>query len=129
LSQTAKTYIHELVLEHKYGIKKEFSSRYTDKGNAVEDESILLVNDVLNVKFIYKNEEHFTNDWITGTPDVNTEDVLLDVKALGMLLPFRFLIPKFLTRTTTINFRDICGSQESNSQCFATALLILLSKW
>jgi hypothetical protein len=40
----------------------------------------LLVNDVLNVKFIYKNEEHFTNDWITGTPDVNTEDVLLDVK-------------------------------------------------
>jgi hypothetical protein len=129
LSQTAKTYIHELVLEHKYGIKKEFSSRYTDKGNAVEDESILLVNDVLNVKFIYKNEEHFTNDWITGTPDVNTEDVLLDVKSLGMLLPFRFLIPKFLTRTTTISFRVICGSQESNSQCFATALLILLLKW
>ena len=32
LSQTAKTYIQELVLEHKYGIKKEFSSRYTDKG-------------------------------------------------------------------------------------------------
>jgi hypothetical protein len=126
LSQTAKTYIHELVLEHKYGIKKEFSSRYTDKGNAVEDESILLVNDVLDVKFIYKNEEHFTNDWITGTPDVNTEDVLLDVKALGMLLPFRFLIPKFLQRIIITSFKAICGSQESNSQCFATALLILL---
>jgi uncharacterized protein YbcC (UPF0753/DUF2309 family) len=52
LSQTAKTYIHELVLEHKYGIKKEFSSRYTDKGNAVEDESISLVNDVLDVKYV-----------------------------------------------------------------------------
>jgi hypothetical protein len=90
LSQTAKTYIHELVLEHKYGIKKEFSSRYTDKGIQVEDDAILLVNDVLNVKFIYKNEEHFTNDWITGTPDVNTEDVLLDVKSSWDATTFPF---------------------------------------
>jgi hypothetical protein len=27
LSQTAKTYIQELVLEHKYGIRKEFWSQ------------------------------------------------------------------------------------------------------
>ena len=98
LSQTAKTYIHELVLEHKYGIKKEFSSRYTDKGNAVEDESILLVNDVLNVKFIYKNEEHFTNDWITGTPDVNTEDVLLDVKSSFDATTFPFFETEIPTK-------------------------------
>ena len=90
LSQTAKTYIHELVLEHKYGIKKEFSSRYTDKGIQVEDESISLVNDVLDVKFIYKNEEFFENDWITGTPDVNTEDVLLDVKSSWDATTFPF---------------------------------------
>ena len=80
LSQTAKTYIQELVLEHKYGIKKEFSSRYTDKGLQCEDEAITLVNDVLGLGFIFKNEEHFQNDWITGTPDVNTNDILLDVK-------------------------------------------------
>jgi len=90
LSQTAKTYIHELVLEHKYGIRKEFSSRYTDKGIQVEDESISLVNDVLDVKFIYKNEEYFENDWITGTPDVNTEDVLLDVKSSWDATTFPF---------------------------------------
>lgn len=90
LSQTAKTYVHELVLEHKYGIKKEFSSRYTDKGIQVEDEAILLVNDVLDVQFIYKNEENFTNDWITGTPDVNTDTSLLDVKSSwdGTTFPF-----------------------------------------
>jgi hypothetical protein len=81
LSQTAKTYVQDLVLEEKYGIRKEFSSRYTDKGNEVEDLSIGLVNDVLNYKFIYKNDEHFTNDWITGTPDVNTDEVLIDVKS------------------------------------------------
>ena len=98
LSQTAKTYIHELVLEHKYGIKKEFSSRYTDKGNAVEDESISLVNDVLELNFIYKNEEHFTNDFITGTPDVNTEDVLLDVKSSWDATTFPFFETEIPTK-------------------------------
>jgi len=81
LSQTAKTYVQDLVLQEKYGIRKEFSSRYTDKGNEVEDLSIALVNEVLNYKFIYKNDEHFSNDWVTGTPDVNTDEVLIDVKS------------------------------------------------
>lgn len=81
LSQTTKTYLQELAIEEIYGIRKEFSSRYTDKGNEVEDLSIALCNDVLDIGFIYKNEEHFTNDWITGTPDVNTNEILLDVKS------------------------------------------------
>ena len=81
LSQTTKTYLQELAIEEVYGIRKEFSSRYTDKGNEVEDLSIALCNDVLDLGFIYKNEEHFTNDWITGTPDVNTNEILLDVKS------------------------------------------------
>lgn len=81
LSQTTKTYLQELAIEEIYGIRKEFSSRYTDKGNEVEDLSIALCNDVLDIGFIYKNEEHFTNDWITGTPDVNTSEILLDVKS------------------------------------------------
>lgn len=80
LSKTAKSYIQELVLEHKYEIKKEFSSKYTDKGLQCEDEAISLVNDVLGLGFIFKNEEHFNNEWITGTPDVNTDEILLDVK-------------------------------------------------
>jgi len=80
LSKTAKSYIQELVLEEKFGIKKEFSSRYTDKGLQCEDEAISLVNDVLGLGFIFKNEEHFQNDWITGTPDVNTNDILLEIK-------------------------------------------------
>jgi hypothetical protein len=81
LSQTTKTYLLELAVEELYGIRKEFSSRYTDKGNEVEELSIALCNDVLNLGFIYKNEEHFSNDWITGTPDVNTNEILLDVKS------------------------------------------------
>ena len=81
LSQTTKTYLQELAIEEIYGIRKEFSSRYTDKGNEVEELSISLCNDVLETGFLYKNEDHFTNDWITGTPDVNTNEILLDVKS------------------------------------------------
>ena len=89
LSQTTKTYIQELVLQEKYGIYKEFWSRYTDKGNAVEDEAINLAMDTLEVGFIYKKEESFSNDWIKGTPDVNTE-ILLDVKSSWDATTFPF---------------------------------------
>ena len=40
LSKTCKTYLQELAIEEMYGKRKEFSSRYTDKGNAVEDEGM-----------------------------------------------------------------------------------------
>ena len=80
LSLTTKSYILELAIQEKYGIHKEFWSRYTDKGNEVEPEAIKLTESVLDVGFIYKNEEQFENDWVTGKPDVNT-DVLIDVKS------------------------------------------------
>ena len=90
LSQTTKTYLQELAVEEVYGIRKEFSSRYTDKGNEVEELSIALCNDVLNLGFIYKNEEHYSNDWISGTPDVNTDEILLDVKSSWDVTTFPF---------------------------------------
>jgi hypothetical protein len=90
LSQTTKTYLQELAVQEIYGIRKEFSSRYTDKGNEVEELSIALCNDVLNLGFIYKNEEHYSNDWITGTPDVNTDEILLDVKSSWDATTFPF---------------------------------------
>jgi hypothetical protein len=90
LSQTTKSYLQELAISEVYGIQKEFSSRYTDKGNEVEELSISLCNDVLETGFLYKNEEHFTNDWITGTPDVNTNEILLDVKSSWDATTFPF---------------------------------------
>ena len=90
LSQTTKTYLQELAVEEVYNIRKEFSSRYTDKGNEVEELSIALCNDVLGLGFIYKNEEHYSNDWITGTPDVNTNEILLDVKSSWDATTFPF---------------------------------------
>jgi hypothetical protein len=90
LSQTAKTYVEEQVLLVKYGIRKTFSSRYTDKGNLVEDESIRIASEALELGFLIKNDEHFSNDWLTGTPDVNTDTILLDVKSSWDATTFPF---------------------------------------
>ena len=98
LSQTAKTYIEEQVIQDKYGIKKQFYSRYTDKGILVEDDAIKLVSDILDLGFTWKNEEHFTNDWMTGTPDVNTDTVLLDVKSSWDATTFPFFATEIPTK-------------------------------
>ena len=98
LSQTAKTYVEEQVLLAKYGIVKTFNSRYTDKGNLVEDESIKLASDVLDLGFLYKNDEHFSNDWVTGTPDVNTANLILDVKSSWDATTFPFFATEIPTK-------------------------------
>jgi hypothetical protein len=98
LSQTAKTYIEEQVIQDKYGIKKQFYSRYTDKGIIVEDDAIKLVSDILDLGFTWKNEEHFSNDFMTGTPDVNTDTVLLDVKSSWDATTFPFFATEIPTK-------------------------------
>ena len=116
LSQTTKTYLQELAIEEIYGIRKEFSSRYTDKGNEVEELSIALCNDVLDLGFIYKNEEHFTNDWITGTPDVNTSEILLDVKSSYDATTFPFFDTKLINKSYFYQMQGymyLTGKEES----------------
>lgn len=98
LSQTTKTYIEEQVIQDKYGIRKQFSSRYTDKGNEVEDDSIQLASQVLDLGFLWKNDEHFSNEWMTGTPDVNTETILLDVKSSWDATTFPFFATEIPTK-------------------------------
>lgn len=80
LSQTAKTYIEELVKENELGIKKEFSSRYTDKGIQQEDIAIEMASRVLGLPFALKNDQYFENDFIKGTPDLILEDEIIDIK-------------------------------------------------
>jgi hypothetical protein len=80
LSQTAKTYLKELALEEKFGIRKEFSSRYTDKGNTQEDIAIEMASQVLNLPFALKNTEYFENDFVKGTPDLILDDEIIDIK-------------------------------------------------
>ena len=85
LSETCKTYIKELVLENTYGIKKEFWSRYTDKGTRVEKESIQMANDILGwgLTFGEINGEQLSheNEFLTGHTDICTDHLLADIKS------------------------------------------------
>ena len=81
LSNTTKNYLKELIIEEKFGKYKTIKSKYLDKGHEVESTGIALCNEVLDTDFLYKNHESFSNDYLTGTPDVNTSDTLLDIKS------------------------------------------------
>jgi hypothetical protein len=81
LSQTTKTYLEELFKELEYGYVKDFWSRYTDKGNQVEDEAILMSESLFDGMFLEKNEMKYENDYLTGTPDVITDNFIIDVKS------------------------------------------------
>jgi hypothetical protein len=80
LSETAKTYIQDVFKEKELGIYKDFSSRYTDKGIQMEDEAIQFASEVLNWDFVVKNETRFNNEWLTGEPDICTDNLLADIK-------------------------------------------------
>jgi len=80
LSETAKTYIQDVFKEIELGIYKDFSSRYTDKGIQMEDQAIQFASEVLNWEFVVKNETRFNNEWLTGEPDICSDNLLADIK-------------------------------------------------
>ncbi len=80
LSKTAQSYAQEWLKEQIYGCRKEITSKYFDKGNQMEDASIDYIADYLGYGFLTKNEEHFENDFLTGTPDVILNNEIIDLK-------------------------------------------------
>lgn len=69
LSAGAKTYIRELAQQEIFGVEFEFSSKETQKGIEVEDQSIALLNRVRGLS-LQKNTERKTNGLITGECDL-----------------------------------------------------------
>ena len=80
LSKTAQTHCQEWLKEQIYSRRKEFTSKYTDKGNIMEDYSIDFLGEQLDLGMLIKNESHFDNDTMTGTPDLVLKDLIIDVK-------------------------------------------------
>ena len=73
LSVGAKTYIRELAKQEIFGVEFEFSSKETQKGIEVEDQSIALLNRVRGLS-LQKNAERKTNGLITGECDLYDAD-------------------------------------------------------
>jgi len=88
LSETTKTYLHELYIEAVFDRKKLISSSAMSKGTAVESDSLDLVQKAMGRTY-FKNQrkagESFThqNDYIQGTPDVidKNDNLVIDIKS------------------------------------------------
>jgi hypothetical protein len=79
LSKTAQSYVETWIKEQIYKRRKVVTTKYMEKGNIVEDRSIAFAGRVLNAD-ITKNEQRYENELLVGTPDVITEDYVIDVK-------------------------------------------------
>jgi hypothetical protein len=87
LSSGAKSYIEDLAQEYVYGYTNIVSSKYTQKGIIVEDESIALYNERFFTSY-RKNKERRTNDYITGECDIYTGERIIDIKSSWSLATF-----------------------------------------
>ena len=80
LGKTGQSHIDELLKKRLYKKRKEFSSKYTDKGSEQEDSAIEMINEALGYADLEKNKDFFSNEFIQGTPDLITKDLIIDIK-------------------------------------------------
>jgi hypothetical protein len=76
---TTKEYLREIWIEENFGRKKDITSIAMQKGTEQEDLSIDLYNMVFLTNYI-KNEKHIKNKHIQGTPDIITNNKVIDIK-------------------------------------------------
>jgi hypothetical protein len=80
LSETTKSYLEELWIKEVYGNEKIITSKYMEKGTAVESDTLDLIAEVTGETY-FKNSDFFENEYINGTPDVVENGFILDVKS------------------------------------------------
>jgi hypothetical protein len=82
LSATCISYLHSWVNEHVYQRRVEFTAKTTEKGNLVEEDAIIYASGhVAEMGLSSKNERHFSNEWMHGTPDVVGDEWIFDTKS------------------------------------------------
>jgi hypothetical protein len=79
LSQTAKSHIEQLAKENFFNYRNQISSRYLDKGQQQEADSIELLNTV-RMESYTKHVGRVSNDYLTGECDIITSDTIIDIK-------------------------------------------------
>jgi hypothetical protein len=86
LTDTAKKHCIDVFIRHKYKRFQHIESKYTRKGNLVEEESIALYNSLRGTNH-KKNLVTFQNELLIGTPDILDEKVK-DAKSSYSLFTF-----------------------------------------
>lgn len=79
LSQTAKSYIKQLAKEEFFQYRTEINSKYIDKGQQQEYDSIELLN-IVRQESYSKHIGRVSNEYLTGECDILADDRIIDVK-------------------------------------------------
>jgi len=93
LSESAKTNLIDIYVRETYGRQTDISSKFIEKGLMVEEDSITLYSRVKK-NFFKKNEEHLSNEFLRGTPDlftgksIDTADCIIDIKSSWDIFTF-----------------------------------------
>lgn len=102
ISETTKTHLVDVYVSEVYGRYTDIMNKYIAKGNQVEDDSITLFSRV-NKTFFRKNEDHLSNDFIKGTPDlfvgekIYSATEIIDIKSSWDIFTF------FRTKSKDVN--------------------------
>lgn len=89
LTDTNKTYLNELFIGETYGIQKEITSKYFEKGIICEQDGRDFLKRALYPRsFIPKNRVRIHNEYIHGEPDVVMQDYHYDIKNAYDLFTF-----------------------------------------
>jgi hypothetical protein len=74
------TYLKKWYAEQKSGVRDEIDSKYFRKGNMCEDEAIDICAERFGLGILEKNIVHFNDEHFQGTPDVITDEFIIDTK-------------------------------------------------
>ena len=86
LSETCKTELIKIWIENEYGRKRDITTKFTEKGIICEQDSIDLLNKKTKSGLV-KNTKLYSNDFITGMPDIVDRDIT-DIKTSWDLLSY-----------------------------------------
>lgn len=79
LSKTTENHLSDVHKGVFFGRDRDINNKYLDKGIQAEEKSITLYSD-LTGRYFEKNKNHFSNDFIKGTPD-EVSDKVRDIKS------------------------------------------------
>lgn len=99
LPDTATSYLKELYVQKKYGIKKDITSKYFEKGKAVEDIAIDMYGELHDKPFSKCKEPRKYNEYFEGECDVKWFEsdlyrLIVDMKNRWDLFTYQPLIGK-----------------------------------
>jgi hypothetical protein len=99
LGKTGETFLNNWLTEQVYERRKDFSNKYTEKGNRMEAAAIEYMASQLDLP-CFKNDEWFEDEDLQGTPDIIIEEksLVIDNKCSWDCFTFPFYAKEIPTK-------------------------------